>query len=938
MDKGAHFYRCDLQVHTPRDPHWRGPHYTSDEGRREYASRFIQACRDKGLDAVAITDHHDLAFVSYIRDAASSELDEDGNLIPPGRQVVVFPGIELTLSVPCQALLIFDADFPADMFDLVMNALAIDQNDASQATIGNVTPVPKITTLNQLRDELDRHTFLRTRYIIFPNVSDGGSDTLLRTGAAPKYRDMPCVGGYVDGSIKKFGQGNRNILDGKASEYGNKRLAVFQTSDSRRDDHRDLGSVSTWTKWAVPTAEALRQACLAQESRVSQKQPQLPNVIIESISVGNSKFLGPFDLHFNPQYNAVIGGRGTGKSTILEYLRWALCDQPPPTEDLDGTPNYLARRGRLIADTLEPLGATIDVRLQIHGVPHLIRRDSATGALLLKVGDHELEPRSEDEVRRLFPIQAYSQKQLSDVSVRIDELSRFVAAPIRNDLDKIQEQVSEIAGQIRETYSMVLRRRSLSRTMETRELTERSLTEQVEALRTELAVGLSDEDRVLLDQSGSYSRADQIVDSWRAGILSFRNDAERLRTTARQLLSNLQSPEDLPEQEILTSASDQLRLLLSDAFADVDRLIARAERMAVDPESVEPESPWRRWAEAHRQFQEVYDAAVRRSSSHQERTDQLVALEADLQERLHETSRIREELRNLSEAEERYHALRNDWLALIKQHDDALDNQCASLTIHSGKAIRAHVLRLSNTDDFVAFLKKAIAGSRVPGIKIDRIGEAIAASDTLDRGRSLCANVLDELERLAEFVPDRDGAHNRPDAPALRALGLTYANLDGIGRTLNLDDWLALSLTPIVSEPHFEFRAREDEYIPFRNASAGQQATALLKTLLNQDGPPLMIDQPEEDLDNPVILEIVESVWEAKQKRQIIFASHNANLVVNGDAELVAWCDHRAAVDQSRGMIAGQGAIDVDDVREAIKKIMEGGEEAFNLRKDKYGF
>jgi len=138
--------------------------------------------------------------------------------------------------------------------------------------------------------------------------------------------------------------------------------------------------------------------------------------------------------------------------------------------------------------------------------------------------------------------------------------------------------------------------------------------------------------------------------------------------------------------------------------------------------------------------------------------------------------------------------------------------------------------------------------------------------------------------------------------------------------------------------PVFEYRARENDYIPFHNASVGQQATALLKTLLNQTGPPLIIDQPEEDLDNPVMLEIVSQVWQAKQKRQMIFASHNANLVVNGDAELVAWCGYRTAGDQSRGTIAGEGAIDMPNARDAIKAIMEGGEAAFNLRKEKYGF
>ena len=158
----------------------------------------------------------------------------------------------------------------------------------------------------------------------FPTSVMAGQLRFFEAGAAPKYKAMPCAGGYLDGSIANLGQGNLDIINGKAREYGYKRIAVFQTSDSRCEDHHALGRVSTWTKWATPTAEALRQACLAQESRVSQEEPRLPAVVITSISLTNSKFLGPFDLEFNPQYSALIGGRGTGKSTILEYLRWGV--------------------------------------------------------------------------------------------------------------------------------------------------------------------------------------------------------------------------------------------------------------------------------------------------------------------------------------------------------------------------------------------------------------------------------------------------------------------------------------------------------------------------------------------------------------------------------------------------------------------------------------
>ena len=68
----------------------------------------------------------------------------------------------------------------------------------------------------------------------------------------------------------------------------------------------------------------------------------------------------------------------------------------------------------------------------------------------------------------------------------------------------------------------------------------------------------------------------------------------------------------------------------------------------------------------------------------------------------------------------------------------------------------------------------------------------------------------------------------------------------------------------LLDEPKFEYRLGEVDYIAFADASAGQQATALLRVLLNQSGPPLVIDQPEEDLDNPVILDIVHQLWAAK--------------------------------------------------------------------------
>lgn len=231
MDKGAHYYSCDLQVHSPLDGRWKGKGNGSEAEREAYAASLVAACRSRGLHAIALTDHHEMTFVPYVRRAAADERRPGGDQLAPHERLVVFPGMELTLGVPCQALLLFDSDFPQDLFSLAANALAIPPAGGQ-----GIARLDHIQSLAKLKDELDKHSYLRDRYIILPNVSDG-QFSLLRKGQTGKYVEMPCVGGYVDGPFEKLGDGNKNILAGKAQEYGYRCIAAIQTSDNRTAVH-----------------------------------------------------------------------------------------------------------------------------------------------------------------------------------------------------------------------------------------------------------------------------------------------------------------------------------------------------------------------------------------------------------------------------------------------------------------------------------------------------------------------------------------------------------------------------------------------------------------------------------------------------------------------------------------------------------------------------
>ena len=120
-------------------------------------------------------------------------------------------------------------------------------------------------------------------------------------------------------------------------------------------------------------------------------------------------------------------------------------------------PRFFATLG-LIEQTIKALDTNVEVRFDINEVPHLIRRGGRDDGLQIKIANTELRPCTEDEVRALIPIQAYSQKQLSDVSVRIGELSRFIKGPIRSELSQLSRNQSDAEDRIRQAFTLALQK------------------------------------------------------------------------------------------------------------------------------------------------------------------------------------------------------------------------------------------------------------------------------------------------------------------------------------------------------------------------------------------------------------------------------------------------------------------------------------------------
>jgi len=295
----------------------------------------------------------------------------------------------------------------------------------------------------------------------------------------------------------------------------------------------------------------------------------------------------------------------------------------------------------------------------------------------------------------------------------------------------------------------------------------------------------------------------------------------------------------------------------------------------------------------------------------------------------------RNSLTTLGNPEALYDKLRTKWNTLHTQKIQALDDQCQKFSALSDKLIKADIKGSLDVESLKQNLKTAFASLNIKEQKIEDICQCVLmASDPI----AAWNGILAELEKLS--LHNMDGTDSLPGTAVMDECGFIESEKTRLANGFDSERWLNLSVMELQFNPVFHYCTNKNtgEYIDFAVASAGQQATALLLVLLNQQGAPHIIDQPEDDIDSKMSSEIVQQIWKAKSRRQLIFASHNANFVVNGDAELVVCCDYVKAGDQTGGQIKAMGAIDNVAIKEEITSVTEGGKQAFKLRMEKYGF
>ena len=332
------------------------------------------------------------------------------------------------------------------------------------------------------------------------------------------------------------------------------------------------------------------------------------------------------------------------------------------------------------------------------------------------------------------------------------------------------------------------------------------------------------------------------------------------------------------------------------------------------------------WEPIFKQHQADYEEQKKMLAGKQSVIEAIENLSSKERESVKHLELSKQEEAELSDADNQLNKLRSERTELETTLTVTVAEQLKKIETASSGLARGVLAEIPNLDHISEAIRRALD---LPQMREGRMEGLIRIVREADDKATKWREIQDEMLLLLKWKEGAPTEKGQPPVTPILHGVLDDGFMEKLHERVSLDRVLQV-LTAIVRPRANISHLRKGQPIEFRRASQGEQAASLLNILMNQSNGPLIIDQPEEDLDNKIINEIIDTIAAAKNERQLIMATHNSNIVVNGDSENV--------IEMVLGQQTSAGAIDEENVRLAITETMEGGKDAFELRRRKYNF
>lgn len=864
---GARWWKFDFHTHTPASSDFRGPECTPEE--------WLRAFMQKEIDCVAITDHNSGAWVNQLKGALEKIEQQKPEWYRP---IWLFPGVEISSrdgSGGVHLLAIFDSTKNTEDIDSLLGAVEY------RGTKGKSDAVAE--------KPLDKMIDCIVEYggIAIPAHADKAKGVFeeLRGNTLRLVLDTPNV--YAV----------EIVADGypKPQLYREKKLdwTEVRGSDMHGSKSERFG-VFTWVKMEKPSIEGLKLALIdGGPASVIRDMQQCPNehaeLYIASMQVNKTQFMGRKDAlecKLSPFLNTIIGGHGSGKSSLLEFMRLALRrENELPDNIRSGEKENYFRAGE---DGLLTESSELQLTYHKGGTQYRLNWAENPTAASIQVLDGGAWRDQDGEITSLFPVRIYSQKQINDLANKPQGLLKIIDEAESVDFETYQQ-------------------------------THQNLEHRYKSVCLQL-----DQMQQKVQEESKFK-----------GLLNDLNQqiAQIEQSGHKTVLQNYRRRcQQLHEIEKIEKHWDSMRQSIGESLEDADAPEIDHEVFASHPQILETlQQKQQQWQQQVSQIEKNLAALavdLRQWKSEKNQHDWMKSLNTDMQE----YERLQQRLQQQGIDPDAYSALLQQRATSARELESIRDDH---EKMEKAKKQSAAILdeiennRRQLTRRRLDFLAKRPGGSSDIVIEIHTFKEAWETveekiREVLRLGNSFDADVAEvqaayESAGHAGVKAHIKDIHNETvEAKDLR-FKKHLQKLRRESKTTDFSLWLPEDALHVTYGPNRK---------KLSTGSPGQKSAALLAFILSYGNEPLLLDQPEDDLDHGVISTIiVEALKVSKPKRQIIVVTHNANIVVNGDSEMV----HSLTVDREQTQIQS-ASLQLRKMRDQICDTVEGGRKALEQR------
>jgi len=895
---GARWWKFDFHNHTPAsDDFGKGDATHMAITPQDWLMMYMNA----GIDCVAVTDHNTGKWIDTLQ-AAYSEMQ---SATPTGfREIHIFPGVEITASNNVHILAIFDKGSDTTVVTALLGAV-----NFPTASFGKFDAVSSLT-VEEIINEIHK----------------------AKGVAIPAHVDKACgmftvvAGVTLTQTLRTDGLLAIEVID-KATDkpelYKQSKLNLTEVVGSDSHIAAQVGSKYTWVKMSTPSLDALKLALHDGEDGIIRMEEISvdPNTVlsryfIKSLTVTNGFKAGngmPLKTEFSPWLTSVIGGRGSGKSTIVNYLRIALARIDEMPDDVQSEFNKFNQIGKKNAAGMLRNDTTIEVEIFKDGKLHLISWNNYSYSL--QEWDEILgdwgTANTVSNIKELFPIQIFSQKELyaltGDPSKLIELIdSQFDKPAWVESKDKLVEKWLAYRATKRQLYNAISE--------------EGNINAQLGSTNNKIALYESSTFKDTLSNFNKLTETNKFFTDTNAVVSEFISVLEDFEL----VLPEIAVPEGISDVVIDTSLQfvQTINAALTAAKAKLLEAIAVLAPYKENLPGQINSLPWFAQYEASKQaYDSITDSIAELGSEPYETliqhravlNDKLSLIAAQKDQITTVQTSLGELYTSIIEKEKELRAKRNEIIGRWKMIDDS-NNPFLIIELHP----------MADSENANSTFRQLI---RKPGGEFSDY--IYANNEEEERSWGIIGDITNEPEAnrwikrhssIREFLSATEADKKNLDLRLAKHLDqLKHNTPEDIDR---LQIWVPEDKLVL----KFKKQGKEED---IQTGSAGERTAGMLGLLLALNDIPLIIDQPEDDLDTKLISNfVVEGFKKLKQKRQLLIITHNPNIAVNANSDIVVCMDFVTG----QVIVAGNDALQDKEIRKAVCEVMEGGRDALNKR------